>query len=119
MMEMDAGGSCVEWAGVCSNHSLSEVRRLQPFVAQEIFNELSHRPIEEHVLCLLVSAEPFFNLFDGWRLADPQIAIACRTQCIAQSAKDVTHRAPAWNILRSKGANFRFAPFVTFPKLNA
>src|ERR1700720_1692530 len=99
-MEADAGGSCVEWAGVCPNYSLPEIRNLQPFVTQIVFDELGHRPVEEHVLCLLIVPKPRFNPFASGRLADPQIAITCRTQGIAQSTKHVIHCTPAFHISR-------------------
>src|SRR5882762_7945241 len=119
VMEADAGGSCVERAGVGPNHSLPEVRSLQPFVTQVVFNELGHRPVEEHVPCLLIFPEPTFNLFLGGRLTDPQISIAFWTQGIAQSAEHLTHRAPAFDVPRSEVANLGLAPLVTIPELNA
>ena len=51
--------------------------------------------------------------------ADPQIAITCRTQGIAQSADHVAHRAPAFYIPRSEIANFDLTPVVIVPELNA
>ena len=81
--------------------------------------ELGHRPVEEHVLGLVVVAEPLFDLLARGRLADPQIAIARRTQCIAQPAQHVAHRAPAFDVARSESANFRLAGVVVVPELNA
>src|SRR5258708_7363352 len=77
MMEADAGGSSVEWAGVGTDNPLTEVRDLQPFVAQVVFNELGHRPVARHVPGLLVLPEPVVNLFAGGTLPDPQIAFTC------------------------------------------
>jgi len=111
--------SCVEWAGISPNYALPEVRSLQPFVTQVVFNELGHRPVEEHVPCLLIFPEPPFNLFLGGRLADPQISVTFWTQRIAQSAEHITHRAPAFHIPRSETANLGLAPLVTIPELNA
>src|SRR5258706_6913108 len=119
VMEANAGGSCVEWAGVGANHSLPEVCNLQPFVTQIVFNEFGHRPVEEHVLRLLIVSKPRVNLFARGRLADPHIAVTCRTQGIAQSAKHVAHCTPAFDIPRSEFANFRLAPVVVVPELNA
>jgi hypothetical protein len=98
---------------------LPEIRSLQPFVTQVVFYELGHRPIEEHVPRLLIFPEPPFNLFLTGRLSDPKIAITCRTQGIAQSAEHVTHRAPAFDVPGGEFANFRFAPVVTVPELDA
>src|SRR6267143_5917680 len=119
MMEADAGGSRVERAGISPNYALPEVRSLQPFVTQIVFNELGHRPVEEHVPCLLIFPEPPFNLFLGGRLADPQLSITFWTQRIAQSAEHITHRAPSFHIPRSEAANLGLAPLVTIPELNA
>src|ERR1700691_2163528 len=99
-MEADAGSPRVERAGVGPNHSLPEVRSLQAFVTQVVFNKLGHRPVEEHVPCLLIFPEPFFDLLLRWGLADPQIAITRGAQGIAQSAEHVTHRAPAFHVSR-------------------
>src|ERR1700726_3352893 len=119
MMEADAGGSCVERASIRPNYSLPEVRSLEPFVTQVVFNELGHRPVKKDVPRLLIIPEPPFNLFLGGSLTDPQIAITCRTQRITQSAKHVTHCAPAFHIPLSEVANLGFALLVTVPELNA
>ncbi len=118
-MEADAGGARIERARVRPDHALAEIRDLQAFVAQVALDELGHRPVEEHVLGFIVVAEPRFDLLARGRLADPQIAIARRTQCIAQAAKHVAHRAPAFHVARSESANFRLARVVIVPKLHA
>ncbi len=118
-MKADAGGSCIERAGIGPNHPLSEVPRLQSFVAQIVFNELGHRPLEEHAFRFFVLPQPLVNLFAGGSLPDPHIAIASRAQRIAQSAQHIAHRAPALHIARSEAANFRLALLVAIPKLNA
>src|SRR5882762_1380267 len=69
--------------------------------------------------CLLIIPEPPRNLFLRGRLADPQITIPCRTQRITQSAKHVTHRAPAFHIPRSEVANLGLAQIVIVPELKA
>src|SRR5260370_36536819 len=61
MMEADAGGSSVEWAGVGTDNPLTEVRDLQPFVAQVVFNEPGPRPDEEHVPGVLLLPQPAFH----------------------------------------------------------
>src|ERR1700731_2996384 len=118
-MEADAGSSCIERAGIGPNNSLPEVRSLQPFVTQVVFNEPGHRPVKKHVPRLLIFPEPPFNLFLGGSLTDPKIAITCRTQCITQSAKHVIHRAPTFHIPRSEVANLGLAQIVIVPELNA
>src|ERR1700730_7147031 len=119
MMEADAGGPGVKWAGVGPNHSLPEVRSLKPFVTQVVFDEFGHRPVEEHVPCFLIFPESLFNLLAGGRFANPQIAITCRTQGIAQSAEHGSHLTPALHIPRREVANFRLATVVIVPELHA
>src|SRR4029077_13506668 len=119
MMESDAGGPCVEWAGGGPDHPLPEVGSLKPFVPQVVFDEFGHRPVEEHMPCFLIFPESLFNLLAARRLANPQIAVTSRTQGIAQPAEHGTQRAPALHISWSEVANFRVAALVIFPELNA
>ncbi len=119
VMKADAGGSRIERARVGPDHALAEVRGLQALVAQVALDELGHRPVEEHVLRFVVVAEARLDLLARGRLADPQIAVARWTQRVAQSAKHVAHRAPAFHVARREPANFRLALRVIVPKLHA
>src|SRR6266566_5012508 len=109
----------VEGARIRSNHSLPKVSRLQLLIDQIMFNEFSHRPVEEHPPCFLVSAQPLVNLFARRSLADPKISVACGTQGIARPANHIAHCAPALQIPWSKSSNLIFAPLVVVPELNA
>ncbi len=62
-MKTDGGGAGGEWAGVGADDALSEVGDLQALVREVAFDELGHRPIEEHVLCFFVGMEAVFDLF--------------------------------------------------------
>src|SRR6202162_69819 len=119
MMEADACRSCVEWARVRTNHSLPEGGTLQTFITQVVFNKLGHRPVEEHVLRLLVAAEPPFNLLPRGRLADPQISATFWAQNIAQSTKHIRHCTPAFHIHWGEVPNLSLAAVVIAPELNA
>ena len=116
VMEADAGGAGIERAGVRPDHALPEIRALQALVAQVALDEFGHRPVEKHVLGFAVIAEPRFDLLARGRFADPEIAIARRTQCVTQSAQHVAHRAPAFHVARRESANFRLALRCRHPK---
>src|SRR3981189_1731818 len=92
----------VEGARIRPDHSLSKVRRLQPLIDQIVFHEFSHRPFKEHSPSFLVAAEPLINLLARRSFADPNISVACGTQCIAAPAEHVVHCAPALDIPPSK-----------------
>src|SRR5580700_188051 len=119
MMKTNRRGPCVKGARVRSNHSLTKVSRLQPFIIQVMFDEFSHRPVEEHPPRLFVSTKALVNLFPRRSLTDPHIAVACGTQCIARPANHIAHYAPALYISWSKGSNLILAPLVVVPELNA
>src|SRR5216683_4648943 len=119
MVKPDRCCPCVEWARIRSNHSLSKVSRLQPLIDQIVFNEFSHRPVEEYSPRFFVATKPLVNLFTRRSLADPKISVACGTQCIARPANHIAHRAPALDIARGEASNLIFAPLVVVPELNA
>src|SRR5258708_22781132 len=117
MVKPDRCCPCVEWARIRSNHSLSKVSRLQPLIDQIVFNEFSHRPVEEHSPRFFVATKPLVNLFARRSLADPKISVTCGTQFIAQPAQHIAHRAPALDIARGEASNLIFTPLVVVPEL--
>src|SRR5260370_33949466 len=112
MVKPDRCCPCVEWARIRSNHSLSKVSRLQPLIDQIVFNEFSHRPVEEHSPRFFVATKPLVNLFTRRSLADPKISVACGTQCIERPANHIAHRAPALVITRCDASTLSFTPLV-------
>src|ERR1700761_320496 len=119
MMKSNGGGAGGEWAGIRTDHSLPQVRRLQALIPQVVFDEFGHRPIEQHMLRLLISVKTRFNLFPCRRLTDPHISVVCRPQSIAQPADHVIHGAPAFYITECEVANLLLASLIIIPKLNA
>src|SRR5882757_638799 len=119
MMKTNRCGPRVERTRIRANHPLSKVSRLQPFIAQIVFNEVSHRPVEEHPPCFFIATKPLINLFACRSLADPHISIACGTQSIARPANHIAHCAPALDIAGSKGSNLILTPLIVIPELNA
>src|ERR1700731_823291 len=109
---------CVERTRIRPNHSLPKVSHLQPLIDQIVFNEFSHRPVEEHPPRLFVSTKPLVNLFPRRSLADPHISVADGAQSIARPANHIAHCAPALDISWSKGSNLILAPLVVVPELN-
>src|ERR1035441_10300575 len=128
-MEADGSGAGIEGAGVGADDALAEVGDLQALIAQVVFDELGHGPVEEDGTRFRVTAEALFDLLAGGRLADPSVAgpgvgtgaAACRCgpQCIAQAADDIAHGVEPGNVGGGEGSDFVFAASVVVPKLNA
>src|ERR1700753_867103 len=128
-MEADGSGAGIEGAGIGSDDALTEVGDLKALVAQVVFAELGHGPVEQDGSGFGVIAEAFFDLFACGRFANPGVvgvgggAGAADggggPQRIAQAAGDVAHGAGNSDVVGSEGAHFGFAARVVVPKLDA
>src|SRR6516162_8461826 len=118
-MKADARSSRIERARIGSNYALPEVGDLEPFIAQIVFDEFRHGPIEQHMLCVCIIAEPVFDLLARGRIANPQVPIPCWAQGVAQPVQYLVHRAPAFDIAQRKTTNLGFTFRVVVPELHA
>ena len=69
-----------------ADHSLSQIRHLQPLIADESLHALEHRPIVEQRARVVVAAEPPVDLLARGRRVEPEVAIVRGTQRVAQPA---------------------------------
>ena len=118
---METDGCCtgIEGAGVGADDTLAEIGGLKALVGEVALDELGHGPFEEEGAGFVVVAEAVFDLIAGGRVADPDVAIAGRTKCIAQTVEHVVHGAPSGHVFRGERCDFSGAAVVVVPELNA
>src|ERR1700755_3226033 len=124
-MEANGGGAWVEGTGVSADDALAEIGSLQPLVGEIALDKLCHGPVEEEAAGLGIPGEEVFELIVRGGVADPHVSRdfsqvvaghALRgAKFISQSAKDVAHGAPAFDIFRGEAANLFFASCVIVP----
>ena len=70
-METNRGGAAVERTRIGSDHSLSQVAILQPFILEIVAYELGHRPLQQQLPRFVVAAQAEIDLLVARRIADP------------------------------------------------
>src|SRR5690348_6915409 len=84
-----------------------------------MLDKFCHGPSKQDRSAFCVVRKAIFELFSGWRLADPDVLLIRWTQSVAKSADNIRHRAPSANVARRKPLQFGLTLLVVVIELNA
>src|SRR5689334_22295186 len=116
---MDRGRARIKRARVGANHTLAEVSRLEPLVAEKRLHVLDHRPLEMQLSGLDIAFESRLNYLTGRRGADPEVAAVRGAEGVTKPALHVAETSKAGKIRGGKPTQFGLTAVAVVPQLDA